>query len=111
VDDRIPVEIFHEVEDILPDPRNLPVLTLGDIECQDMKLAPVIGKIGGDLLTDKGVLQVCDLEGSLNTVMVRDGYEIHAPVLGDPVKVEGLGVALGAADLSEKPLRRPSGVF
>jgi hypothetical protein len=99
-------EIGHQVMDIMPGLLDVPVLGFIEVINQDMGLAAILGEIGGDLFTEKGVGQAGDFETAVNVVVVGDGDPGHAPLFGDAVEGPGLGIAFLAAQFLENPLGR-----
>ena len=105
------VQVARQVVDVRAELLDLPVLGLGDIQGQDMHLAPVVRKVGGDLLADEDVRQMGDFQGAVDGVVIRDGHMAHAPALGDLIELQRFGEAFRAADLLQYPLAGPFGVF
>ena len=109
VEDGLFAEIGDEVKDIVPQTADIFVLGLSHMVGQDVELAAVLRKIGGDLFADEGVVQMGDFQAAGQGIVVGDGHQIHAPLPGNVVKTLGLGKAFRAIDFLQDPLGRALG--
>ena len=76
------------------------ILVLGDAEVQgdDVKLALILRKIGGDLLAHDGLGQMGNRQRTIQGIVVGNGDPIHSPLAGDLVEAHRIGKTLRTAD-------------
>src|SRR5208337_3227056 len=97
-------EILNEVVDVFPDLLYVCMDLLVDVVGKHMRLAAILGEVGGYLFTDEGAGQMCNFERPGDRVVVCDGNNIHTLVPGYSVERLRFGEALRAAKLLEYPL-------
>jgi hypothetical protein len=71
-------EVTGQIVDAATDVLNFPMLGFGYIQSQDVKLAAVLRKIGGDLLADKRIRQVQNLKGAVDSIVIGDRHMRHS---------------------------------
>src|SRR6266705_2182183 len=72
------LQISLQRQNVVANDNNVVVLLLGDPPNQDVNLAGILRKIGGDLLADKSVGEIANLETTLDRIVVGDGDKIHS---------------------------------
>src|ERR1700724_3174904 len=86
-------EVTLQRKDVVSNNDNIRVLLCGDSPDQKVNLAGVLWKIGCDLLTDKRLRQIADLEAAFDGVVIGDGDEIHPALDKLPMQLAWVGIA------------------
>jgi hypothetical protein len=87
------------------------VLLFVDPQHEEMDLAAILREIGSDLVRDEHPGEVCDLESTVDAVVVGDRHEVHPGGFRPPVDLERLHERLRRSDAAQQPLARAIGVL
>lgn len=93
-------------KDVVSNNDNIRVVLFGDSPHQKVNLAGVLWKIGCDLLTDKRLRQIADLEAAFDGVVIGDGDEIHPALDKLPMQLAWVGIAVWKIEPPKQPLLR-----
>jgi hypothetical protein len=97
-------EIFLKVVDVLAEAGDVAMLRLCETPDEEVDLAAVLGKPGGDLLRDEDAGEIGDVQAAVDAVVIGDGDEVHAALAQEGVELAGVGVAVGHVEAAQKPL-------
>ena len=100
------LQISLQGKNIVPDNDDIVVLLFSDAPDQDVDLAGVLWKISGDLLADKRVRQISDLETTVDRVVVGDGDKIHPAFDQLSIQLTRIGIGIGKIEPPKKPFFR-----
>lgn len=100
------LQIPLQRKNIISNDNDIVVLLFGNTPDQDVNLAGVLREISGDLLADKRVRQIADLETAVDRVVVRDGDEIHPAFHQLSMELARVGIGIRKIKSAEKPLFR-----
>ncbi len=106
VGDVLLAHIALEVIDIVAKLLDLAKLFFADAAHQAMDLAAVFREVGGDFRREERAGQVGDFQRAVNTVVIRDGHELHAALPRRPIDGVRLDKALRGSDPSQNPFAR-----
>ncbi len=79
----------------------------GNSPNQDVNLAWVLREIGGDLLADKGIRQIANLQTAIDRVVVGDRDEIHPALDKLSMELPRIGVTIRKIEPPKQPFLRP----
>ena len=103
-------QVRHQFLAIRPQLLNLPVMSLVEPVYPDVNLVAEFGKVSADFLAHHEIRNVAqaveDFQAAVDGVVVGDGDQVHATLLGRAIDVQRVGITVPAA---EKPqvFRRP----
>ena len=106
VRDLCALQIALERENIVPDNDDILVLLFGDAPDQKVNLAGILRKISRDLLANKRVRQIADLQTTVDCVVVSNGDETHSALDKLSMELARVGIGIWKIKPSEKPFFR-----
>ena len=106
VRDLCALQIALERENIVPDNDDVLVLLFGDAPDQKVNLAGILRKISRDLLADKRVREIADLQTTVDCVVVGNGDETHSALDKLSMELARVGIGIWKIKPPEKPFFR-----
>src|SRR5438552_15385662 len=100
------LQVSLQCKNIVPDDYDVGVLLFGDAPDQNVNLAWVLGKVGCDLLADKRVRQIANLQTTVDRVVVGEGDEVHSALEQLPMQLARVGIRIRKIESAEKPFFR-----
>src|SRR5580704_547261 len=98
-------QIFLELVHVPFDLLDLGVLRLRKVPEKQMDVYVIVWELGCYLLADKGIRELCDLEASVDPVVIGEGYVTHSLFFQPPVQHPRIGIAVGKLEAAENPFR------
>src|ERR1700682_2020210 len=95
VGDFAALQIPLQRKNIVSDNDDVAVLLFGNAPDQNVNLAGVVRKIGRDLLADKGVGEIANLETTVDRVVVCDCDKIHSALHQLSMELARVGIGIG----------------
>jgi len=93
-------------KNIVPNNDDVVVLLFGNAPDQNVNLAGVLWEISGDLLADKGVREIANLQATLDRVVIGDCDKIHSAFEQFSMQLARVGIGVRKIKSPKKPFLR-----
>src|SRR3984893_4984716 len=98
-------QIFLKLVNIPFDPLDLDMLRLSQVPEKQVDLDAILGKVGGHFLTDKRVRIICDLQATVDPIVIGESNISHPLFLQPAVQHPWIGIAVGELKAAKNPFR------
>src|ERR1700693_376063 len=98
-------QILLKLVDIPSDLLDLSVLRLGEVPEKQVDLYAIVGKLGRHLLTNESIRELCDLQATVDSVVVGEGYVAHPLFFQPAVQHPRIRIAIGKLEAAKNPFR------
>jgi hypothetical protein len=104
------LQVSLERKNVVPDDYDVTVLLFGNPPDKNVNLAGILWKVGRNLLANKRVRQIANLQTTVDRVMVGNGNEIHSAFEQLAMQFARIGIGIGKVEPPEKPFLRAGAV-